>query len=110
MKVSILVVSAICVATAGGQNPVTPRPLRRIGVVTGAPYSADQLQTYTRTLPDGASNINSNVISHYARDSQGRMRAEEALKSAASAWRIEIFDPVAHVAYVLDDQAKTATR
>lgn len=61
-------------------------------------------------MPDGTSTTTSNVISHYARDSQGRMRTEEALKSSELGWRIEIFDPVERVAYSLDEKTRTAHR
>jgi len=77
--------------------------------VTGLPYSADQVQEYTRTLEDGKSLTTSNVIGHFFRDSRGRTRTEAALKSSP-AWRIEIFDPAAGVAYTLDDRNKVARR
>jgi hypothetical protein len=81
-----------------------PRPAP---VVTGAPYSADQVQEYTP--PDGASNARSNVIGHFARDAQGRTRMERAYKPAPI-WLTEIYDPVAGVAWLLDDQKKVAHR
>jgi len=49
------------------------------------------------------------VIGHFFRDSQGRTRTESALKSSPT-WRIEILDPLAGVAYVLDDKNKVAHR
>lgn len=99
-----LAAAMICLAAGWAQTTAS----RRIAVVVGAPYSADQVQTYTRAMPDGTSSTTSNVISHYARDSSGRTRLEEALKPGG--WRVEIFDPVEHVAFVLDDQAHTARR
>jgi hypothetical protein len=82
-------------------------PPRPAPILTGAPYSADEVQDYTP--PDGNSSPRSNVISHFARDAQGRTRIERAYK-AAPIWLTEIFDPVAGVAYLLDDQKKVAHR
>jgi hypothetical protein len=70
-------------------------------VVTGAPYSADQMQ-------ERAGFTGSWVIGHFFRDSDGRTRTEMALKPAHWPWRIEILDPVAGVAYVLDQKNKVA--
>ena len=83
---------------------------RATPTVTGAPYSADQVQEYTRTLENGTSTTTSpHVIGHFFRDSQGRTRTESALKSSPT-WRIEILDPLAGVAYILDDKNKVAHR
>lgn len=76
-------------------GPAQPGPL-----VTGAPYTADEVQQ----PPSG-----SQMIGHIARDSQGRTRIERAHKSAPVR-TIEIFDPVAGVAYLLDEQKKIAHR
>lgn len=76
-------------------GPPRPGPL-----VTGAPYSAEQVQEYR-----GARN----VIGRFARDSQGRLRKETAYKSAPY-WLTTIYDPVARVAYLLDEAAKVAHR
>ena len=81
-----------------------PRPAP---VVTGAPYSADEVQEYIS--PDGTSSPRSSVIGHFARDTAGRSRMERAYKPAPI-WLTEIFDPVAGVAYLLDDQKKVAHR
>jgi hypothetical protein len=98
----IFISGILSVAAAQPQQP-TP-------TVTRAPYSADQVQEYTRTLENGTSSTTTNVIGHFFRDSQGRTRTEIALKSSSSAWRVEILDPLAGVAYVLDDQNKIAHR
>ena len=84
------------------------QPLQLSSTVPGAPFSADQVQEY-RTLSNGTPVATANVIGHFFRDSQGRTRTESALKSSP-AWRIEIRDPVAGVAYVLDDNRKVASR
>src|SRR5437879_5889310 len=99
--VPVFVSVVLSVAAAQPQQP-TP-------TVTGAPYSADQVQEYTRTLENGKSITSTNVIGHFFRDSQGRTRTESALKSSPT-WRIEIMDPVAGVAYVLDEKNKVAHR
>lgn len=77
--------------------------------VTGAAFSADQVLEYTTTLADGTSRMHSSVISHLFRDSQGRIRVEQAWK-AAPIWTTEIFDPVEGFAYILDDQKQIAHR
>ena len=76
-------------------------------VVMGAPYSADDVQDYT--APDGTACVRSTVIGHYARDGQGSTLMVRALKPAPI-WMTEIFDPVAGVAYLLDDDNKVAHR
>jgi hypothetical protein len=76
-------------------------------IVTGAPYSADEVQEYIS--PDGTTGARRNVIGHMARDAAGRTRMERAYKPAPI-WMTEIFDPVAGVAYLLDDQKKVAHR
>lgn len=90
-----------------GQVTAIYGPARDGPVVTGAPYSADQLQDYT---PAGATSPSaSGIIGHFARDGQGRTRSSIAYKPAPY-WLTEIFDPVAGVAFLLDDQAKVAHR
>jgi hypothetical protein len=90
-----------------GANEITATygPPRPGPVVTGVPYSAEQVQEYKR--PDGTTTRN--VIGRFARDSQGRVRKEVAYKPAPY-WLTTIYDPVAGVAYLLDDTAKIAHR
>ena len=76
-------------------GPPRPGP-----VVAGAPYSAEQVQEY---------NGKATVIGRFARDSQGRTRAERAYKPAPY-WLATIYDPVAGVAYLVDDTAGIAHR
>ena len=80
---------------------------RAAPIVTASPYSADEVQEYIS--PDGTSGPRSSVIGHFARDAEGRSRMERAYRPA-SIWLTEIFDPVAGVAYLLDDQKKVAHR
>jgi len=75
-------------------------------IVTGAPYSADELNEFTAS--DGTP-TQVYVINHYARDPQGRTRMERGYH-AAPIRTTEIFDPVAGIAYLLDDQNKVAHR
>ena len=84
-------------------------PPRAMPSVTGAPYSADQVQEYTQTLADGTSTTKSGVIGHFFRDSQGRTRMERAYKPAPI-WLTQIFDPVGGFGYVLDEPNKVAHR
>ena len=90
-----------------GTNEVTAiyGPPRPGPVVTGAPYSAEQIQEYNRQDVTPTRN----VIGRFARDSQGRTRKEIAYK-AAPYWLTTIYDPIAGVAYLLDDTAKIAHR
>jgi hypothetical protein len=81
--------------TTATYGPPLPAP-----VFTGAPYSTEQILEY---------NGDRNVIARFARDSQGRTRAERALKIGPY-WLTTIADPVAGIAYLLDDTAKVAHR
>lgn len=85
-------------------GPPAPKP-----TLTGAPYSADQIQDYTPKPGDGGRSATSDVIGHFYRDSQGRVRTEQAIKPAP-VWLVEVFDPVAGFAYLLDEQKKIAHR
>jgi hypothetical protein len=83
-------------------------------VVTGAPFSADRLSEHTQTLADGTHIRQDNSTEHIARDSQGRTRIERPLLNANQGMggiaAIQIFDPVAGVGYILDQQNKVAHR
>jgi hypothetical protein len=79
-----------------------------------APYSADQVAEHNQTLIDGT-HIFQSETQHFARDSQGRTRTERSLitprkGSAPIPLVVEIHDPVAGFAYLLDDQNKVAHR
>ena len=82
-------------------------PPRAAPALTGAPYSADELQEY---LPPGSdAPPRAAIIGHFARDTKGRTRSTRAYK-AANYWLTEIFDPVAGVAILLDEDARVAHR
>jgi hypothetical protein len=83
-------------------------------VVKGAPFSAIATSTTIQTLADG-SHITRTTQTNLYRDSQGRFRKEVTLPAigplAASGQPhsfIEISDPVAGTAYVLDPDQKVA--
>ena len=82
-------------------------PPKSAPILTGAPYTADEVQEYNP--PSNTSSPRIAVIGHFARDSQGRTRTERAYKPAPI-WLTEIFDPAAGVAYLLDDRKKIAHR
>jgi hypothetical protein len=84
--------------------------------VTGAPYSAEGVTEFTRTLADGT-RIKRNSTSLIYRDSQGRTRQEHTMEilgplpaSGEPAKTITITDPVEKAVFILEPSAKTATR
>ena len=85
-------------------------------VVKGAPYSATAVTETVQTLADG-NKITSTISSFLARDSEGRTRREQSLPSIGplasegpAPKLININDPVSGNTYMLDDQAKTASK
>src|SRR6202521_2849100 len=84
-------------------------------VVQGAPYTAQAVTQFTRTLADG-NRIQRTTTAAVARDSDGRTRRELTLEAigplAASRSRgggktVFINDPVAGISYVLDPNSHT---
>ena len=85
-----------------------------IGTVAGAPYSAQATTQRVQVLADG-NRIEQTTSGNVARDSQGRVRRDEALPGLASdngdaPHIVMIDDPVAHVHWTLDAQTKTAVK
>jgi hypothetical protein len=85
-------------------------------VVKNAPYSADIVTETTQTLPDGNRIHQVNTVRFY-RDSEGRTRSEQSLKTLNGLAPnsnlppvVFINDPVAGSNYALNPTAKTATR
>jgi hypothetical protein len=88
--------------------------------VTGAPYTADRVTENTQTLADGTHIRHPPDNEHMSRDSQGRTRTErpgyfnfvplKARSDAGDFRLIEIIDPAAGVAYLIDDRNKVAHR
>lgn len=84
-----------------------------MGIVAGAPYSAQVTTERVQTLADG-NRIEQTSSGSVARDSQGRVRRDEALPGLTSAdgdaHFVMIDDPVAQVHWTLDAQTKTAIK
>jgi len=87
---------ALLAQFAGAERSVLAAP------VAGAPYSADEVTTFTQTLADGTHIQREDKVTVY-RDSQGRVRRETPNQ-------ITIADPVTGVAYSLDPNKLTARR
>ncbi len=84
-------------------------------VIANAPFSGQQTTTETQTLADGT-HIQHTTTAQFYRDVQGRTRVERTF-SGIGPWSggeprtmIEIFDPIAGVAYSLNPTALTATK
>ena len=88
-------------------------PLRASTVVesritTGRPYSAEATTEFVQVLGDGNKIVRRSTVRIY-RDGEGRTRREE-LAPDGTVKSISIYDPVAHVSYVLDPSTRTARR
>jgi hypothetical protein len=83
-------------------------------IITGAPYSADQIWEQVRTLADGTHISHDPSVLHILRDSQGRTRTDRPLYGIrdpnTSISVVEIRDPVDGFYYILDEQNKVAHR
>jgi len=120
--------AVICIPSAGiAQNPPPPPagqfpilqqfrimdagPMMESKVVMGAPYSAETETEIRQTLSDG-NHIDHKMTAQIYRDSEGRIRRERTLSilgpMAAERKMVTIFDPVAHVTYLLDSARKIA--
>ena len=85
-------------------------------LVKGAPYSAQAVTESTQTLIDGNRIVNRSTASIY-RDSEGRTRREQTLKSIGpythggeAAQTVYISDPVAGTSYTLDPKTQVARK
>jgi len=85
-------------------------------VVKNAPYTADVVTETSQTLADG-SHIHQSSTAHVYRDSDGRTRREQSLRSlnglapnANLPQVVFIHDPVAETSYALNPTEKTATK
>ena len=82
-------------------------------VVSGAPYSAEEVFDHTQTLADGTHITQKTRVSKVFRDSQGRSRRERHLFSGANGddlTIVEIADPVSGFGYILDPYNHVAHR
>jgi hypothetical protein len=77
-------------------------------ITTGRPYSAEATTEFTQVLGDG-NKIARKATVRIHRDSDGRTRREE-LGTDGSVKSVSIYDPVAHVSYVLDPSTRTARK
>lgn len=77
-------------------------------VVAGRPYSAEATTQFVQVLGDGNKIVRKTTVRIF-RDGDGRTRREE-LAADGTVKSISIYDPVAHVSYVLDPATRTATR
>lgn len=79
-------------------------------------FSAEQVSENVRTLPDGTHITTSGSSQLIFRDSLGRTRTERPLATSANPSLpklptiVQIFDPIAGAAYLLDAQGKVAHR
>ncbi len=102
--------------TQGTYRFMNSNSVFNLDTVKGSPYAADAVTTTTQILPDG-NRIFRETSSSMARDSEGRIRRELSLPTIG-AWvpedegqlQILIHDPVDHVSYTLDPEARTARK
>lgn len=93
-----------------------PAPPLHAQVVTGAPYSADEVSEQTQTLADGTHIAQETQITKRYRDSEGRTRAERpwfmggANSQLDDVKIVEINDPVSGFRYTLDTYNRVAHR
>jgi hypothetical protein len=101
--------------TGGFSGNFSFGPGHSIGpLVTGAPYSGEEVTENVKVLTDGTKISQKMASRKVWRDSQGRIRSERALgmgfNQAQTPVIIEISDPVAGFKYTLDTQNKVAHR
>jgi hypothetical protein len=77
-------------------------------ITTGRPYSAEATTEFTQVLGDGNKIARKATVRIY-RDSDGRTRREDLGTDGAVKF-VSIYDPVAHVSYVLDPATRTARK
>jgi hypothetical protein len=136
-----IAIAAACAASLLGQTPASPKAAVvqgeagiRIGgdmaefgpigitgamsgpmtTIAGAPYSAQAVTQRVQMLADG-NRIEQSTSGSVARDSQGRVRRDEALPGLSGSngdapHLVMIEDPVAGVHWTLDAQTKTAVK
>lgn len=97
-----------------GPIGITTAMAAPLATIAGAPYSAQTVTERIQTLADGNRIVQSSSGS-VARDSQGRVRRDEALPGLASETGdaphlVTIADPVAGAHWTLNSQSKTAIK
>ena len=88
--------------------PVRATTVVETRVTTGRPYSAEATTEFVQVLGDGNRIARKSTVRIY-RDSDGRTRREE-LGTDGVVRAVSIYDPVAHVSYVLDPSTRTARK
>ena len=91
-----------------GVAPQTAQAVVESKVTTGRPYSAEATTEFVQVLGDGNRIARKATVRIY-RDGEGRTRREE-LGTDGQVKSISIYDPVAHVSYVLDPVRRVATK
>ena len=94
-------------------DPQSMAPARTSTVVetritTGRPYSAEATTEFVQVLGDG-NKIVRKATARIHRDGEGRTRREE-LAADGTVKLVSIYDPVAHITYVLDPATRTARK
>ncbi len=108
-----LILALLAGATSAAANkPSGPDPASKCANVKNAPFSAEVITQYDRTLDNGG-HIHRESRGAIFRDSQGRMRTESqpsALQPGSDkADRITINDPIQQVIIYLNPKTRTAT-
>jgi hypothetical protein len=91
-----------------GQTMVARTTAVETRITTGRPYSAEATTEFVQMLGDGNKIVRKATVRIY-RDGEGRTRREE-LAADGTAKSISIYDPVAHVTYVLDPATRVARK
>jgi hypothetical protein len=103
-------------STNGFRGSLTMSPPSVVSAVTGAPYYAETVTERVQTLADGTHITQKTWPQKTYRDSQGRVRIERPLLGGPTSLApesplvVQIVDPVANVAYVLDTVGKVTHR
>src|SRR5579871_1886645 len=99
----------------GGARLLGAEPGKPGRLVRNAPYSGDVITETTQVLPDG-NHIRQSSTVHVARDSEGRTRSEQSLRTLSGLAPnanlpsvVFINDPVVGVNYALNPGNRTAT-
>ncbi len=111
--VGILILALSTAASSAAANkPLGADPATKCSNVKNAPFSAEVITEYDRTLDNGG-HIHRESRGAIFRDSQGRMRTENQPSAiqpgSVKADHITINDPVRQVIICLDPRTRTAT-
>lgn len=90
---------------AQAMAPARAQAVVDLRVTPGRPYSAEATTEFVQALPDG-NRITRTTTTRIYRDNEGRTRREQIVDGVVKS--VSINDPVAHVSYVLDPEARVA--